>query len=131
MAKRKLASKDYNTGDEDSCSSASTWNPSKKRVKGRGRRTKQKGIADHSSSVYVHDGQENLTSVAQSKHAASRHDIVSPASISMALLEWYAGVHESRGMPWRKPYDNSLDPDGRAQRAYEVNSLYFCCIQVY
>ncbi|KAI0284597.1 DNA glycosylase [Russula aff. rugulosa BPL654] len=30
-----------------------------------------------------------------------------------SLLEWYSGVHDVRGMPWRKPFDPSL-------RAYEV-----------
>jgi hypothetical protein len=38
-----------------------------------------------------------------------------------SLLEWYSGVHEVRGMPWRKPFDPSLDADARAQRAYEVS----------
>jgi A/G-specific adenine glycosylase len=48
-----------------------------------------------------------------------------------SLLEWYAGVHEVRGMPWRKPFDPSLDADARAQRAYEVRcfcpSRLLCC----
>jgi len=38
----------------------------------------------------------------------------------ISLLEWYSGVHEARGMPWRKPFDPSLGADARAQRAYEV-----------
>ncbi|KAI9508095.1 DNA glycosylase [Russula earlei] len=53
-------------------------------------------------------------------HPPSRHSISSPALMRPALLEWYAGVHEARGMPWRKPFDPSLDADARAQRAYEV-----------
>lgn len=53
-------------------------------------------------------------------HAASVHQIQSAASTCRALLQWYTGVSESRGMPWRKPYDPSLSIDARAQRAYEV-----------
>ncbi|KAJ8701593.1 hypothetical protein PTI98_000357 [Pleurotus ostreatus] len=53
-------------------------------------------------------------------HAPSVHQIQSAASTCRALLQWYTGVSESRGMPWRKPYDPSLSIDARAQRAYEV-----------
>jgi len=56
-------------------------------------------------------------------HSPSRHSISSPEPMRASLLEWYAGVHEVRGMPWRKPFDPSLDADARAQRAYEVRSL--------
>jgi hypothetical protein len=42
----------------------------------------------------------------------------------VSLLEWYSGVHEARGMPWRKPFDPSLGVDARAQRAYEVRRSY-------
>lgn len=59
-------------------------------------------------------------SVAAAPHAASRHVISDPMPPRKALLNWYAGVHESRGMPWRKPYNPTLDRDQRAQRAYEV-----------
>ncbi|EKM57038.1 uncharacterized protein PHACADRAFT_92514 [Phanerochaete carnosa HHB-10118-sp] len=53
-------------------------------------------------------------------HPLSTHIILNAAPLRSALLEWYAGVHEARGMPWRKPYDPTLRPDNRAQRAYEV-----------
>lgn len=53
-------------------------------------------------------------------HSPSRHLISSPEPMRASLLGWYAGVHEVRGMPWRKPFDPSLDADARAQRAYEV-----------
>lgn len=56
-------------------------------------------------------------------HAASVHQIQSAASTCRALLQWYTGVSESRGMPWRKPYDPSLSIDARAQRAYEVSVM--------
>ena len=57
-------------------------------------------------------------------HPISTHVIDSPGLIRAALLQWYTGVHASRGMPWRKPYDPSLGPEERAQRAYEVSPLY-------
>lgn len=53
-------------------------------------------------------------------HSRSSHDIQSSSLVRLALLRWYAGVHASRGMPWRKPYDPSQGPEERAQRAYEV-----------
>lgn len=53
-------------------------------------------------------------------HPRSSHNIQSPNDIRTALLRWYAVVHTSRGMPWRKPYDPSQGPEERAQRAYEV-----------
>ncbi|KAI9432972.1 DNA glycosylase [Lactarius indigo] len=53
-------------------------------------------------------------------HSLSGHSISSPDLIRPPLLEWYSRVHATRGMPWRKPFDPSLDADARAQRAYEV-----------
>lgn len=64
-------------------------------------------------------------------HSPLRHLISSPDPMRASLLEWYAGVHEVRGMPWRKPFDPSLDADARAQRAYEVRScLSRLCVVV-
>ncbi|KAH9974128.1 DNA glycosylase [Lactifluus volemus] len=53
-------------------------------------------------------------------HSPSLHLISSPDLMRPSLLEWYSGVHDARGMPWRKPFDPTLDSDARAQRAYEV-----------
>ncbi|KAI0938582.1 hypothetical protein AcV5_000224 [Taiwanofungus camphoratus] len=53
-------------------------------------------------------------------HPVSWHTIRNPEPLRIALLEWYADVHTSRGMPWRKPYDPKFNAEGRAQRAYEV-----------
>ena len=53
-------------------------------------------------------------------HPSETHRIDDPRPIRVSLLEWYSEVHETRGMPWRKPYDASLGRDERAQRAYEV-----------
>ncbi|KAF8273721.1 DNA glycosylase [Lactarius quietus] len=53
-------------------------------------------------------------------HSLSQHLISSPDLLRPSLLEWYSQVHATRGMPWRKPFDPSLDANARAQRAYEV-----------
>ncbi|KAI0264658.1 DNA glycosylase, partial [Gloeopeniophorella convolvens] len=53
-------------------------------------------------------------------HSQSRHIIPSPNDMRLSLLDWYSGVHDARGMPWRKPYDPTLGADAQAQRAYEV-----------
>jgi A/G-specific adenine glycosylase len=45
-----------------------------------------------------------------------------------ALLSWFQGIHDDREMPWRKPFINPVDFNGRdeelgkvlAKRAYEV-----------
>lgn len=55
-----------------------------------------------------------------SSHPKSAHTILAPGSARTSLLEWYKTVHDARGMPWRKPYDPTLGPNERAQRAYEV-----------
>ena len=54
-------------------------------------------------------------------HPASAHVVADPAPLRDALLKWYAGVHDARRMPWRKPYDPSWGPAQRAQRAYEAS----------
>ena len=58
-------------------------------------------------------------------HAARIHVVTDPEPIRAALLEWYGKVHESRGMPWRKPYNPDLSVEERAQRAYEVGLLSY------
>ena len=62
-------------------------------------------------------------------HLASLHCIKDAKTIRTALLGWYAGVHEARGMPWRKPFDPSLDAKGRSQRAYEVSSHCYALLE--
>lgn len=56
-------------------------------------------------------------------HSSSIHCIKQPKDIQTELLGWYSNVQETRGMPWRKPYDPSFSRDQRAQRAYEVSNL--------
>lgn len=53
-------------------------------------------------------------------HPRSLHSIREPATMRVALLKWYKTVENNRRMPWRKPYDPNLGPEGRSQRAYEV-----------
>jgi A/G-specific adenine glycosylase len=54
------------------------------------------------------------------RHPVSQHVITNPLPMREALLRWYAQVHETRGMPWRKPYNDELSLEERSQRAYEV-----------
>ena len=60
-------------------------------------------------------------------HSPSQHLISSPDLMKPPLLEWYSQVDTARGMPWRKPFDPSLDADARAQRAYEVRDQINIC----
>jgi len=53
-------------------------------------------------------------------HPKFLHKIQDVNSVREALLRWFAGVHDSRAMPWRKRYNPHLSPEERAQRAYEV-----------
>ncbi|KZT70461.1 DNA glycosylase [Daedalea quercina L-15889] len=63
---------------------------------------------------------ETLAAAAGQSHGAAMHVVAEPEPIRVALLQWYEQVHESRGMPWRKPYSPDLTVEERAQRAYEV-----------
>ncbi|KAF6747160.1 DNA glycosylase [Ephemerocybe angulata] len=54
------------------------------------------------------------------QHAQSAHAVQNVEDVRTALLSWYALVRETRGMPWRKPFDSKHDRAQRAQRAYEV-----------
>ena len=53
-------------------------------------------------------------------HSVSLHRLERVNELQKDLLDWFDGVHDKRGMPWRKRYDPTLGPDERAQRAYEV-----------
>ena len=58
------------------------------------------------------------------RHLVSQHTISDPIPLRNALLQWYSGVHENRGMPWRKPYNPNLTMEERSQRAYEVRCIF-------
>ena len=113
MAKRK----NINYSSEDDASDFEPTSAKRSVVSQRKRRptTAQKG----STSTDERAEASALDTYATS-HPRSRHLIASADLMRPSLLEWYSGAHEVRGMPWRKPFDSSLDADARAQRAYEV-----------
>lgn len=94
---------DANSGDSDS-----DWHDANPRPLKR-----KKQVTD--TVISPHRQHRQLVS-----HRRSLHVLEKPAEIRAALLQWYSGVHAVRGMPWRKPYDQTLSPDARSQRAYEV-----------
>jgi A/G-specific adenine glycosylase len=122
MAKRKKSAKC--SSDEDSESDfepASAKNRAVSRRMAKRRLTAAAARKKSSTATDSDDGRaEASPGTYATPHSASRHAISSPDSMRVSLLEWYSGVHEARGMPWRKPFDPSLDADARAQRAYEV-----------
>ncbi|KAI3602862.1 g-specific adenine dna glycosylase [Moniliophthora roreri] len=63
---------------------------------------------------------------AGTKHLKSLHILASVASMQNSLLLWYSTVRDARGMPWRKPFDPTLGPSEKAQRAYEVSFFREC-----
>ena len=113
MAKRARQVKDDSDYDQGFESDAS-FAPAAKRARSRPKTTRTK------QGVKASKSQLAEASVEGPRHPVSRHTIADPEPLRCALLKWYAGVHESRGMPWRKPYDPTWGPEERAQRAYEV-----------
>jgi A/G-specific adenine glycosylase len=117
MAKRKYSGEGQTTSDDGSeYEDSGQKSPKKTRHKPALKKP------ERHSSTFINEDQDNITEQ-RDQHPLSRHSIQTAVPICSALLDWYAGVHESRGMPWRKPYDPSLGRDGRAQRAYEVRSI--------
>jgi hypothetical protein len=117
MAKRKKDPDYYSASDFEP--PASTKTPA---VSSRRKRRSTAAAATRKSRSST-DTDELLDTYATPPHSPSRHMISSSEPMRASLLEWYAGVHEARGMPWRKPFDPSLNADARAQRAYEVRFL--------
>ena len=116
MTKRK---KDIDYSSEDGASDFEPMLAKRSAVSRRKLRSTQKG---HGSTTSTTDGRAEASALDtyDTPHPRSRHLIASPDLMRSSLLEWYSGAHEVRGMPWRKPFDSSLDADARAQRAYEV-----------
>ncbi len=108
MAKRKKFSRDTSSASEFEPT------PSSSNIKSRRRRQLAAPKAAHSAS------RTELSESHGTPHSLSQHLISTPDLIRPPLLGWYSRVHTARGMPWRKPFDPSLDTDARAQRAYEV-----------
>ena len=130
MARKRQIDSDDDYTDDDA-----SFEPKKRRTSaGKGRKpakrlTKSKGAGrEHDASdaevEYMADAQTpgSPETLQTRPHSVSLHVISRPEPLRQALSEWYEGVHESRGMPWRKPFDHSWDAGQRAQRAYEVRS---------
>jgi A/G-specific adenine glycosylase len=66
--------------------------------------------------------EQEITGVGEqvAQHPKSLHDLHHVSEARKALLQWFAGVHDAREMPWRKPFNPNLSPERRNQRAYEV-----------
>lgn len=64
-----------------------------------------------------------------SMHSDSRHSILAIGPLRTALLEWYATVHDSRSMPWRKPPEDYETIERRSQRAYEVTRTHHAYLE--
>jgi hypothetical protein len=117
MTKRKK-NVDHSSEEEDSASDfelVSVKRSVASRRKRRSTTARRKVSADERTETSASD------TYYVTPHPRSQHLISSPDLMRSSLLEWYSGVHEVRGMPWRKPFDSSLDADARAQRAYEVS----------
>lgn len=133
MARKRtiLSEDDYSQASSDDyepesskapASRARTTNSRTKRVprkttKPKTKRAKLDDVEESEADEVVADGD------AGPPHAANLHVVTDPEPIRGALLQWYGKVHESRGMPWRKPYNPNLSGEERAQRAYEVRLL--------
>jgi len=79
----------------------------------------------HSSESLVQDAARldiSSASGAAGGHPVTRHALTKKRAelINSALAVWFPTVHDTRGMPWRKPFDPTLSSEARGQRAYEV-----------
>jgi len=124
MAKRKK-DPDYSSY-EDSASDFEPPAPTKRPAVSSRRKRRSTAAAAAATRPSTDEASTSALDTYATPHSPSRHLISSPDPMRASLLEWYAGVHEARRMPWRKPFDPSLDADARAQRAYEVRSC-LCC----
>jgi len=102
-----MSDDDYPAAASTDIESDASFTPKRKSIRKAPKRART--MADHSSL-----GSEEST------HPKSLHNIREPAAMRVALLKWYKTVEDNRQMPWRKPYDPKLGPEGRSQRAYEV-----------
>lgn len=64
---------------------------------------------------------EDLGSSVHRPHALIYHSTSDIAAAQDALLDWFEGVRDARGMPWRKRYDAGASIEAKGQRAYEVS----------
>lgn len=120
MVKRRISSEDISS-DEDYSAAVSLPPKASKASKAKQLPKKKAKTAPSDDEMEL---QVAVTKKARS-HSSLVHRIIDPVPVRVSLLEWYERVHETRGMPWRKPYDASLGRDARAQRAYEVRLVQF------
>ena len=131
MARKRvvISDDDYSQASSDEYEAESSKAPatrartSNSRAKRAPRRTAKAKTKRAKLDVEDSEADEVLLGVQGPPHAASMHVVTDPEPVREALLEWYGKVHESRGMPWRKPYNPDLSAEERAQRAYEVELL--------
>ncbi|KAJ7770504.1 hypothetical protein B0H16DRAFT_1306809 [Mycena metata] len=120
MGKRKTLPQSAESSDDDLSDSGDEFNASKTRKKSFS--TTQRSKKRTKRDLDAVNDDVSATPPSCSLHSKWIH-VMKPAevpSIRAALVQWYSTVHSSRSMPWRKPYDPTLDRDDRAQRAYEV-----------
>lgn len=125
MGKRKTSSSEADFSEIDLSDSDDQYDESS-RPKTRGKRV-PKRQPSKKRTKHNSDGANDVSlSVAPPTHAKSMHVMKAAQvpSIRAALVQWYSGVHASRNMPWRKPYNPTLGPEERAQRAYEVEPFF-------
>ncbi|ODO08184.1 A/G-specific adenine glycosylase [Cryptococcus amylolentus CBS 6273] len=65
---------------------------------------------------------EDAGNVIPRRHGMEYHDVHDIVGGQRDLLDWFEGVREKRGMPWRKRYNHDLSMEEKGQRAYEVLS---------
>jgi A/G-specific adenine glycosylase len=125
MAKRSRPTKDESDYEHDADSDAS-FAPAVKRGRSKPSTTRKqsKKKARNEPDAELTDEIAEMALEPSARHPVSTHVIAKAEPLREALLCWYAGVHEARGMPWRKPYDPTFGPEERAQRAYEASVTF-------
>ncbi|KAJ3567834.1 hypothetical protein NP233_g6104 [Leucocoprinus birnbaumii] len=114
---------DWNdAGSSSSGTDSSDWVRDKnvgtnRKIKTTRKKRKLEGQSQHTASQCNSIG---IPMERDSMHSESRHIIRSPEPMRTALIQWFAEVRDSRGMPWRKLSNISQNPEERSQRAYEV-----------
>lgn len=120
MARKRPQDSDAEYSDRDGDEDYAPKSSAKKRAPGAVKRRKRTNSVYKDASKTSDQDTIVAESAPPSSHPAASHVIAEPSPLREALLEWYEGVHAARGMPWRKPYDPSMNNEQRAQRAYEV-----------
>ncbi|KAJ6571712.1 DNA glycosylase [Mycena capillaripes] len=121
MGKRKISSSEADFSEIDLSDSDDQFDVSS-RPKTRGKSAPRRQPTKKRTKHDLGGANDVSLSGAPPTHAKSTHVMKAAEipSIRAALVQWYSGVHASRNMPWRKPYNPTLGREERAQRAYEV-----------